>query len=91
MATATVATDRSAHPMIPTGYHIVLSRAVLYRHCGGHDPFLLCTEAKPRVFAAWCPVCEHTVTGPTDHATVSDWNDHCIARLSGGKGTDGHL
>lgn len=72
--------------MIPAGYCHALNRALLYQHCLGHDPFLLYSESAGFPFAVWCPVCEHTVTGPTDHATVSDWNDHCIARLSGGKG-----
>ena len=72
--------------MIPAGYRHVLSRALLYRHCRGHDPYLLATVADPRVYAVWCPVCEHLETGPSVDQAVNDWNDHCIARLSGGAG-----
>ena len=86
MATATRPLDRSAHPMIPSNYHIVLSRALLYQHCAGYDPLVLCTANEPRVFGVWCPVCERLITGPTDTQAVSDWNDHCIARHSAGLG-----
>lgn len=72
--------------MIPAGYCHTLNRHQLYQHCLGHDPYLLYTEADGFPFMVWCPVCEHVQTGPTDHQTVTDWNDHCIARLSGGKG-----
>lgn len=72
--------------MTPAGYRHVLHRSTLYQHCRGHDPFLLQTYAARFPYAVWCPVCEHTVEGPDVEHTVSDWNDHCIARLSAGKG-----
>jgi hypothetical protein len=72
--------------MIPTGYIRVLSRALIYQHCRGHEPDLLIAHDRPDAYAVWCPVCEHLVTGTAPHQTVADWNDHCIARFSTGTG-----
>jgi hypothetical protein len=73
--------------MIPAGYTIVPTRALLYQHCAKSDPILIRNHGAPIKFAVQCTECGALVGGvPTDLQAVSDWNDHCIARLSSGKG-----